>query len=204
MATNWDFAPDPVLEPLTEIVSVHGSSEAPDSPVPIYDPLAGNFVRDVLDRGYRFGFVGSGDSHDGHPGLPHLMMESGGLAAILTDTLTRDSILEALRARRVYATNGRRIVLRTALDGYVMGSSIPKSAKGSYSGDLFVQVIAEGPLERIDLIRSGKVVDSLPLDGLLEITLTREVDDLVSGEYLYVRAVQEDNGAAWSSPIYFE
>jgi len=26
----------------------------------------------------------------------------------------------------------------------------------------------------------------------------------VSGEYLYGRAVQEDSGAAWSSPIYIE
>jgi len=204
MPTNWDFAPDPVLEPLTEVVSVHGSSEALDSPVPIYDPMPGNFVRDVLDRGYRFGFVGSGDGHDGHPGLAHLNMETGGLAAIITDSLTRDSVLEALRARRVYATNGRRILLRTALDGYAMGSAIPKPATGGYSGELFVQVIAEGPLERVDLIRSGNLVDSIPIDGLLEVTLGREVNDLVSGEYLYVRAVQEDTGAAWSSPIYVE
>ena len=66
------------------------------------------------------------------------------------------------------------------------------------------QVIAETPLERVDLIRSGKLVDSIPIDGLLEITLGREIENLVSGEYLYVRAVQEDNGTAWSSPIYVE
>ena len=202
--TNWAIPPDPVLEPLTEIASVHGSSEALDSPALIYDPVPGNFVRDVLDRGYRFGFVGSGDSHDGHPGLAHLVMESGGLAAIITDTLTRESVLEALRARRVYATNGPRILLRTALDSHPMGALIPKPEAGSYTGELFVQVIAEAPLERVDLIRSGKLVDSIPIDGLLEITLGREIEDLVSGEYLYVRAVQEDSGAAWSSPIYIE
>jgi hypothetical protein len=202
--TNWAFPPDPVLEPLTEITSVHGSSEALDSPALIYDPVPGNFVRDVLDRGYRFGFVGSSDSHDGHPGLAHLVTDSGGLAAILTDTLTRESVLEALRARRVYATNGPRILLRTALDSHPMGALIPKPGAGSYGGELFVQVIAEAPLERVDLIRSGKLVDSIPIDGLLEITLSREIEDLVSGEYLYVRAVQEDSGAAWSSPIYVE
>jgi hypothetical protein len=53
VATDWRIPPDPVLEPLTEIVSVHGSSEAPDSPFPIYRPLAGNFVRDVLGRDSR-------------------------------------------------------------------------------------------------------------------------------------------------------
>ena len=204
MPTNWDIPPDPILEPLTEIASVHGSSEAPDSPFPIHDPVPGNFVRDALDRGYRFGFVGSGDSHDGHPGLPHLITESGGLAAIITDELTRESVLAALRARRVYATNGPRILLRTALDNHLMGALIPKPEGGSYTGELFVQVIAEAPLERIDLIRSGKLVDSIPIDGLLEVTLHREIEDLVSGEYLYVRAVQENSGAAWSSPIYIE
>jgi len=204
MPTNWDVPPDPVLEPLTEVASVHGSSEALDAPVPIYDPIAGNFVRDALDRGYQFGFVGSGDSHDGHPGLAHLITESGGLAAIITDTLTRESVLEAMRARRVYATNGPRILLRTALDSHPMGALVPKPEEGAYRGELFVRVIAEAPLERLDLIRSGKVVDSLPIDGLLEITLRREIEDLVSGEYLYVRAVQVDTGTAWSSPIYIE
>ena len=32
IATNWAFPPDPVLEPVTEIVSVHGNSESPDAP----------------------------------------------------------------------------------------------------------------------------------------------------------------------------
>jgi hypothetical protein len=204
MPTNWAFPPDPVLEPLTEIVSVHGSSEALDSPVPIYDPIPGNFVRDILDRGYRFGFVGSGDGHDGHPGFTHLVTDTGGLAAIITDTLTRESVLEALRSRRVYATNGPRILLRMALDSHLMGALIPKPEAGSYTGELFVQVIAQAPLERVDLIRSGKIVDSMPANGSLEVTLGREIEDLVSGEYIYVRAVQEDTGAAWSSPIYIE
>jgi hypothetical protein len=158
----------------------------------------------VLDRGYRLGFIGSGDSHDGHPGLAHLITETAGLAAIVTDDLTRESVLAALRERRVYATNGPRILLRTALDHYPMGSLIPKPASGNYSGGLYIHVIADAPLERIDLIRSGKLVDSLPIDGLLEVTLNREIDDLVSGEYLYVRAVQADTGAAWSSPIFID
>ena len=72
IATDWSIAPDPVFEPVTEIVSVHGTSEAADSPALIYSPVAGNFVRNALDRGYHLGFIGSGDSHDGHPGLVQL------------------------------------------------------------------------------------------------------------------------------------
>jgi hypothetical protein len=204
--TNWDIPPDPVLEPLTEIVSIHGSSEAPDSPDPIYDPLPGNYVRDVLDRGYRFGFVGSGDSHDGHPGLAQFAAgtNSGGLAAIISDELTRESVLEAMRKRRVYATNGPRILLRTALGAYPMGSSIPRSDGAGFTGELFVMISAVTPLERIDLIRSGQPIDSMLIDGEFEVTLHRTIENLNSGEYVYVRAIQRDGGAAWSSPIYAE
>ena len=128
VATNWNYAPDPELEPVTEIVSVHGSSEAPDSPRPIYAPVAGNYVRDALGRGYRLGLIGSGDSHDGHPGLTQLASpaRNAGLAAILAPERTRESVLEALRARRVYATNGARIFLRVTLDDeFEMGSVLP-------------------------------------------------------------------------------
>ncbi len=78
---------------MTEIVSVHGNSESLDAPRVVHEPVAGNFVRDVLQRGYQLGFVGSGDSHDGHPGLTSLGNSgSGGLAAILSDDLTREGV----------------------------------------------------------------------------------------------------------------
>jgi hypothetical protein len=201
---NWDIPPDPILEPVTEIVSIHGSSEALDSPLPIYDPVPGNFVRDVLDRGYRLGFVGSGDSHDGHPGLPQLAAPSGGLAAILSEDRTREGVLAALRERRVYATNGPRILLRTAFGGHGMGTTVPVPAGESVSDELFVHVVAPAPLERVELIRSGEIVDGIPAEELLEVVLQVPIEALRAGEYLYVRAVQQDGGAAWSSPIFFE
>jgi len=205
IATNWAIPPDPHFEPITEVASVHGSSEAMDSPLPIYRPVPGNFVRDALDRGYRFGFIGSGDSHDGHPGLATLASPSGGgLAAILSEERTREGVLEAFRARRVYATNGPRILLRTALGTHRMGSVVSVPDGGSITDELFVRVVAPVPLERVDLIRSGEVVDSVDTEGLDDVTLQRVVEALTPGEYLYVRAVQMDGGAAWSSPIYFE
>ena len=204
--TNWDVPPDPVLEPVTEIVSVHGSSEAPDSPQPIYNPVRGNFVRDVLERGYRLGFVGSGDSHDGHPGLAQLASGLGGMAAIISEERTRESVLAAFRERRVYATNGPRILLRTAFGSFGMGMTapVPDPDADGPRDDLFVHVIAVTPLERIDIIRSGEPVRSIPAEGRLELAVEVELDDLHSGEFVYVRAVQEDDGAAWSSPIFFE
>jgi hypothetical protein len=202
--TNWEIPPDPRFEPVTEIVSVHGSSEAMDSPSLIYDPMPGNFARDALDRGYRLGFVGSGDSHDGHPGFAQISGPSGGLAAILSEEQTREGVLAALRERRVYATNGARILLRMALGGHRMGSSIDVPDGETLSQELFVRIVAAAPLSHVELIRSGAVIDGLDAEGQLDLTLQRSLSDLRAGEYVYLRVVQEDGGMAWSRPIFLE
>ena len=203
--TNWDVPPDPVLEPVTEIVSVHGSSEAPDSPQPIYNPVRGNFVRDVLERGYRLGFVGSGDGHDGHPGLAHINAVSGGLAAILSEELTREAVHEAMKFRRVYATNGPRILLQVSLAGAPMGSTLEARVlndQGSEARRLVVRVVAPGPLQQMDLIRSGEVIESVACAGA-SCSANLPIAAVQAGEYLYLRVLQTDGGAAWSSPYFF-
>ncbi|MDX1383318.1 MAG: CehA/McbA family metallohydrolase [Thermoanaerobaculia bacterium] len=199
IATNWNVPPDPELEPVTEIVSVHGSSEAADSPLPIYAPVPGNTVRDVLEAGIRLGLIGSGDSHDGHPGLAHLASPSGGVAAILSEDLSREGVLEALRARRVYATNGPRIVLRLAVEGRRMGSSQPAGGDRSLIG----LVVTEGPLDRVDVVRNGGRLDSLDGEGRTFFSFRHTLDGTRPGDWAYVRAVQTDGGAAWSSPFFF-
>jgi hypothetical protein len=200
VSIDWSIAPDPELEPVVEVASVHGASEAPDAPIPIYAPVAGRYARDALDRGYRLGFVGSGDSHDGHPGLAQLASPSGGVAATLAAEPTRGAVLEALRQRRVYATNGPRIVLRLSLDGLRMGSVLP--AAGAHR--LQVVVAGTAPLERVDLIGSGGRIESLPAEGRPFFTVERSWGPTRPGDYLYVRVVQRDDGAAWSSPFFFE
>jgi len=187
VSTNWSYVPDPQMEPVTEIVSVHGSSEAEDAPRSIYSPVAGNFVRDVLDRGMQFGFIGSGDGHDGHPGLAHLGAPSGGLAAIFSEELSRDGVLDALRARRVYATNGPRIWLRVWLEE-----------------ELRFAVAGTAPIERADIVRRGRPILSLAGTGRREWSETIAMDPLEPGDYVYVRIIQEDGGAAWSSPFFAE
>jgi hypothetical protein len=201
VAIDWSVPPDQALETVTEIVSVHGSSEAADSPFPVNGALAGNHVRDALDRGYRLGFVGSGDGHDGHPGLAHLGARTGGLAAILSEELTRPAVLEALRARRTYATSGPRILLAATLGGHPMGAVLPVPERPAA---LEVRVVAPRSLARIDLVRSGKVMESISGEGRRELVFERTLRDLSSGEYLYVRVIQEDGGLAWSSPFFIE
>ena len=206
IATDWSIPPDPHFEPVTEIASVHGSSESMDTPNRIYSAVPGNTVRDALGLGYRLGFIGSGDSHDGHPGLAHLSSRTGGLAALIADELTREGVLAALRARRVYATNGPRILLRAALAGQPMGATLQLEAgvEALERASLTTIVVGAAPIERVDVIRSGEVVESAVGSGRLDASLDLELNALRAGEYVYVRVVQEDGGAAWSSPIFIE
>ncbi|NRA03306.1 MAG: CehA/McbA family metallohydrolase [Myxococcales bacterium] len=206
VATNWNFAPDPELEPVTEVASVHGSSEAEDSPGRIDNAVPGNFVRDALGRGFRLGFIGSGDSHDGHPGLERRAFpgRQGGLAAILAESRTREAVLGALRERRVYATNGPRIWLETRLGGRRPGSVAPAEPGPE---ELSLEVLAPAPIERVDVIRgrrgeTGGVSVTLAGQGRRELRASFEIDGLEAGEYLYLRIVQQDGGLAWSSPFY--
>lgn len=201
---DWSIPPDPVLEPVTEIVSVHGSSEAPDSPTPIYNPKPGNYVRDALDLGYRLGFTGGSDGHDGHPGLSQIAAGKSGVAAVWTDAeepRSRRAIYDSLRSRRTYATNGPRILVQTALDGRPMGSEIPVRT------DVEAQVLAwnvvgTAPIERIDVIRRGESPASIAGEGRREIAGAVELPALREGDYLYLRVVQADGGAAWTSPFF--
>ncbi|MCE9595286.1 MAG: CehA/McbA family metallohydrolase [Planctomycetes bacterium] len=203
IALDWRHALDPELEPLVEICSAHGSSESDDSPRPIYSAHKGCFARDALERGAAFGMLASGDSHDGHPGLCHLGAHypTGGVAAVLADDDSRPALLAALRARRVYATSGPRIVLRFALGAHRMGEAVPATeATGEVS--LFVQALGTAPIATIEVIRKGERITRVDGDGGLELALSGAVAELVAGDWLYARVVQTDGGMAWSSPIF--
>ena len=124
----------------------------------------------------------------------------------MSEALTREGVLAAVRARRVYATNGPRIWLQVTLDGEQMGSII-NTAQTPPTGDvsrvLRVRAIAPRSIANVELIRSGQIVERIPGEGA-EVSLERTFHDLHSGEYLYVRIVQDDSGAAWSSPFFFQ
>ena len=198
VATDWRVVPDPVLEPVTEIASVHGSSESRDTPHPVRGGIAGNYVRDALDRGYRLGLIGSGDSHDGHPGLAHFGAPSGGLAGVIAPERNRGAVLEALRARRVYATNGARILLDVSLEGAPMGSVVPQDAS-----DLAVRVASPVDLEAVELVANGSVVQRVPAEGRVTAHVFTLPPD-PGRRWLYVRALGHEGAAAWSSPFFFE
>lgn len=202
---NWTFAPPPHLEPVTEIMSVHGSSESLDSPRRVRRPVPGNTVRDQINKGLQLGFVASGDGHDGHPGLSHLSpvygfrdgkVGTGGLAAILSEDLSRTSILEALRARRCYATSGPRILLDATLDGQPIGAEVEANTEPRM---LRILVVGTADLRAIDLVTEGSI-ERIEVSGERRFQADLQLRDLTAGGYLYLRVEQVDGALAWASP----
>ena len=213
--TNWSFPPDPEFEPVTEVTSVHGTSEAWDAPAVLRGAWKGNFVRDVLDAGVQLGFVGSGDGHDGHPGLAHIASGNGGLALLFSETNDREGVRAALQARACYATNGERIVLVAQLAGAPMGGTLRADAL-ERDAALELALFGTADLVKLEVVRSGEVVaslgrgalgqtDGLPPDfeGTLDLA-TLGLEGLRAGEYAYLRATQAGTGLAWSSPWFIE
>ena len=202
VATNWRFRPDPELEPVTEIASVHGQSESPEMPSAVRGGIPGWFALDVLRAGYRLGFIGSGDSHDGHPGLTEIAGGHGGIAGLFVDRLDREGVRDALRRRQTFATNGIRPFFEVSIDGVAMGGTVvPGAAEATHR--LRVRYEATAPIERVELVRSGRVAKVEPSDPL-SFDLDREIPALGPGEFHYVRVRQKNGGNAWSSPIFVD
>jgi hypothetical protein len=144
--TNLDYH-EPAIERLAEIHSTHGTSEW--------------FVLDALSRGYRVGITAGSDGVMGRPGACQpgwrlLRNLPNGLTAVLAEELTRESVWNALRSRRCYATTGPRILLHVEVDGQPMGAEY--QTKGCPL--IQISVVGTAALERIDLLRGTQVLCS--------------------------------------------
>jgi len=202
VATNWAYPPDPILEPVTEIASVHGQSESQDVELAIRGGIPGNYVSDAIAHGYRLGFIGSGDSHDGHPGLAQIAAGQSGLAGLFTRQLDRKSVLDALRRRHTFATNGIRPFLSVSINDTPMGGTLT-AAPGEAEATLSIRFEGTDVIERIELVRDGHRA-LIEGDGTRSIDLTRRIPALAPGETHYVRILQKNGGMAWSSPIFVD
>src|SRR4029453_4065651 len=131
---------DPQLEPVVEIYSDWGRFEW--------------LLHDALRAGYKVGVVANSDGHKGRPGASHPGASAcgayGGLTCVLAESLTREAVFEAVRARRCYGVTGaQRIHVELAVNGLPMG------AEGRADGPVRIagRAAGTGPIERIDVFR---------------------------------------------------
>lgn len=199
--TCWKYH-DPRFQPVVEMASVHGVSEFVGHPRSIGSPEPSGMVQAALARGYRLGLIGSGDTHDGHPGLGSPGRRAG-LAGIYATELTREAIFEALRARRAYATTGCRAILRFHMGDTPMGgvAHLPdENAKREFS----VSVLGDAPVSSVTIVKSNRPAETRPADGPIVSWTWADPEPARHGDYYYARIVQSDNEWIWSSPIFIE
>jgi len=136
---------DPTLEPAVEVTSTHGSFEW--------------ILRESIERGYQMGFVGGNDCHTGRPGDDrpgHQLRRysKGGLTGVYAEELTLKGVLDAIKAKRVYATTGARIRASHTVDGHFIGEKYSSGA----TAEIQVNVEGTGPLERVEVYRGLELI----------------------------------------------
>lgn len=146
---NWDYF-DSAHSPLVEIYSNHGASEADDAPYEYHHSMGSrtgdSMARFGLLQGHKFGFYASTDSHDGYPG--HY---GHGRVGVWADSLTRDSIWEALRSRRTIASTGANIMMQLQLGDAGIGQSVARKS----TFPLRLAVEGTSSLHDIEIVEGG-------------------------------------------------
>jgi len=201
--TDWRDN-DPVVEPLVEIYQglrdTYEYAGAPrpktlqPSPALSADsppPQRYGMVWNALAKGYKLGFIASSDHHSTHVSY----------ACLIADGPGRDSLFEAMRARRAYAATDNIIVdLRSSgSDGeHIMG----EESVSSTPVHLSVKVFGTAPIKQLDVIKNNKIVYTLS-PSQPDVQFQYADADKAPGEsYFYVRVMQTDGEMAWSSPIW--
>ncbi|MDE0348437.1 MAG: DUF3604 domain-containing protein, partial [Gammaproteobacteria bacterium] len=135
---------DPVLEPLIEVMSMHGTFEW--------------FMRNYLGNGHQVGFVAASDDHLSHPGYAapsrNSLAQRGGLGAVLAPERTRDAIFDGMKARRTYATTGDRIILDVTLNGAGMGERTAFATERTLRG----RAIGTAPIDTVTVFKNDEPI----------------------------------------------
>ncbi|NQT15565.1 MAG: DUF3604 domain-containing protein [Planctomycetes bacterium] len=161
-------------------------------------------VHRALDDGFRFGLVACGDSHRRNPGL------CGGLTGIYAEELTAEAILDAIKNRRVFATNGSRIAVDSRANGTFMGQDL-RADDGKV--EITLSVVGTRPIVQATLIRDGEEVKTFDGDGNVRLSVEHQ-DTLDPGVHWYYWRIAQEGASprypgnvkvarghlAWSSP----
>ena len=197
--TDWRDN-DPQVEHLVEIYQgLRDTYEHPGAPQPktLKPAPAGwkpGHVWNALRKGYKLGFIASSDHFSTHMSY----------ACLLAESLTRESLMEAIRARRAYAATDNIImdVRYFGSDGeHLMGeefaSSTPLRIKAT--------IIGTDTIKRIDLIKDEKVIYQVsPQQSQVDFEFLEGAEPGSETSYYYLRVLQQDGELAWASPVWVD
>lgn len=186
---DWNYF-NKDFEPLVEIYQVRGSYEADGCHL---DPnLFGrktkknNSVQVGLNKGYRFGFTSGGE----HEGV--------GLTGVYAKKLTRESIFDALVKRRTFGTTSKRFFVDFRINNSLFGSEIDLKSNTVL---LDIKLKGTAKIKSVTLVTPEKDY-SVEHENGMNINISREFTFNKIPSWVYLRIIQEDDNALWTSPIW--
>lgn len=146
---NWDYF-DAGKTPFVEIYSRHGLAEDDLGDFPnLHDMGPRNYSGTMLsglNKGYKFGVIGSTDQHAGYPGS-----YGDGLIAVVAPTNSRADIWKAMENHHVYCVTGDKIKLDFRINNAIMGDEIKGNKR-----NIIVKVEGQNFIDYVDIIKNGK------------------------------------------------
>ena len=212
---DWKYRNDK-FQRIVEIYSQHGANEF------LLNPLdhqysggraPGHYVRDALAMGHKLGILASGDGHFGYPGNGWMWSPTAlgsnsrgtGLTGIYADTLTRESLFDALVDRRVFGTTDHRTIVDFKVNGEWMGSEIRSDSIPLIQGS----VLSHTPIKSVEIVKFNGMnyeISALELDGAdLSFDFSFRDSLYVRSSFYYLRVTSTGNANdrfAWSSPVW--
>ena len=203
--TDWRDN-DPKVEHLLEIFQgMRETYEYPGAPQPMTVQPSSTLEQDnrpfrrmgtawsALEKGYKLGFIASSDHISTHISY----------ACLIAEELTPEGLLEAIRARRAYASTDNIImdVRFLGSDGeHLMGEAFRSATPVRITADL----MGTQPIRRVDVIKDNRIVYSVTPDQK-RVEFQYADNASAPGEsYYYLRVIQEDGEMAWGSPSWVD
>ncbi|MEO7650486.1 MAG: hypothetical protein ABIZ80_08445, partial [Bryobacteraceae bacterium] len=148
------------------------------------------FVWNAWKKGLKLGVQTSADHIATHDSYTCLLVEED-------QPRGREDLLNAMRARHVYAATDN-IIVDVRIGDHLMGDIF----ESRETPVLKVKVEGTGPIDRIEVIKNNKFVHTVRPNGSSAAFEFRDASVTPGESYYYVRVEQAAGQLAWSSPIW--
>jgi len=212
---DWNYRNDK-FHRIVEVYSQHGANEYLLNPLDHQSSAGrapGHYVRDALAMGHKLGILASSDNHFGYPGNGWMWSPTAldsnsrgtGFAGIYADTLTRESLFEALVDRRVFGTTDHRTIVDFKVNGKWMGSEISSDTIPLIQGS----VLSHTPIKSVEIVKFNGMnyeISALDLGGAeYSFNFSYRDSSYLRSSFYYLRVTSVGNANdrfAWSSPVW--
>ncbi|MSV28721.1 MAG: hypothetical protein EXQ52_08245 [Bryobacterales bacterium] len=145
------------------------------------------FIWNAWAKGLRLGVQSSSDHVSTHISY----------AALYVERIDRDSIFEALRARRTFAATDN-LAVDFGIAGHLMGEEVRLRPGQAFSA----RITGTAPVQRVSVVRDNRIVHTVEGSGPELAFQYTDREKPAGTSYYYLRVEQKDGQLAWSSPIW--